>query len=127
MKSNQFHSSGGGVARCRRLRERVGAAVFAALTVAANGQTRVDLRTQAKDVDFSAASSTKPSKMGTALPNTCSVAETFLKTDASPGKNLYVCTQANTWSVQGAPDTAGNADKVLSNNGATTEWRALAG
>src|SRR5205807_5782495 len=96
-------------------------------TIAASGQTRVDMRTQSKNVDFSAASSTKPSKAGTTLPATCSVAETFLKIDASAGKNLYVCTQMNTWTAQGAPDTSGNADKVLSNDGATTGWRAMGG
>src|SRR5438477_9740684 len=76
-------------------------AVTMAVAMAAAAQTRVDLRTQSKNVDFSAASSTKPSRTGTTLPNLCSVGETFLKTDAPAGKNLYVCTAANTWTVQG--------------------------
>jgi hypothetical protein len=105
----------------------VAVALFAAAIIAATAQTRVDLRTQSRNVDFSAASSTKPSKTGTTLPTTCSVGETFLKTDAAAGRNLYVCTQANTWTVQGAPDPTGNADKVLSNDGATTAWRAMGG
>lgn len=104
-------------------------ALWMGVAIMATAQTRIDLRTQSKSVDFSEASSTKPSKTGTTLPATCSVGETFLKTTAPAGKNLYVCTLANTWTVQGAdvPDTAGNADKVLSNDGSTPAWRAFGG
>jgi len=63
------------------------------------GQTSVDLRTQSRNVDFSAAHSTKPLKTGTSLPTTCSVGEMFFRTDSPPGKNLYGCTATNTWSV----------------------------
>jgi hypothetical protein len=140
MKFYEFESTGVGSAErrpCRRVRGpakgpappqgSVAVVLFAAFTIAAAAQTRVDLRTQSRNVDFSAASSTKPSKTGTTLPTTCSVGETFLKTDAAAGKNLYACTQANTWTVQGVPDPTGNADKVLSSDGATTGWRAMGG
>jgi hypothetical protein len=73
----------------------------AAIMSSAAAQTRIDLRTQSRDVDFSGASSTKPSKAGTNLPATCSLGETFFKTDAQPGQNLYACTATNLWSVQG--------------------------
>ena len=73
--------------------------VFAGLTLAA--QTQIDLRTQAKRVDFTAADSTRPMKTGTALPATCALGDMFFKTDAQAGVNLYGCTAANTWSVQG--------------------------
>jgi len=63
------------------------------------GQTNIDLRTQAKNVDFSAAITTKPSKAGTTLPGTCSTGETFFKLDAAAGQNLYLCTALNTWTV----------------------------
>jgi hypothetical protein len=69
------------------------------LTLAA--QTQIDLRTQAKNIDFSAASSTRPIKTGTALPATCVVGNMFFETNAPAGANLYGCTAANTWSVQG--------------------------
>jgi len=105
----------------------VALAVLASMALAATAQTRVDLRTQSKNVDLSGAASTKPSKTGTVLPATCGVGETFLKTDAPAGKNLYVCTLANTWTAQGTPDTTGNADKVLSNDGTVTAWRAMGG
>src|SRR4051812_29429537 len=106
--------------------------VLAAVSIAA-AQTKVDLRTQGKSVDFSLATSTKPSKTGTAFPASCSIGETFFKTDAPAGSNLYGCTATNIWSVQGGgsssslPSTAGNANKVLSNNGTTADWLALAG
>ncbi len=65
-------------------------------------QTKVDLRAQSKNVDFSGAASTKPSQTGTTLPASCSLGQTFLDTAAQPGQNLYICTATNTWTVQGA-------------------------
>ncbi len=79
------------------------------LAAAAMGQTKIDLRTQTKSVDFSGANSTKPSKTGTALPANCDVGETFLKTDAVPGQNLYACTATNVWTVQGGGGGTGGA------------------
>src|ERR1035437_4044223 len=64
-------------------------------------QTQIDLRTQAKHIDFTAAASTRPLQTGTALPATCVPGDMFFKTDAPAGANLYGCTAANTWSVQG--------------------------
>jgi len=105
-----------------------GALVTAAITCAP-AQTRVDLRTQTRNVDFSSAASTKPSKTGTALPATCSVGETFFKTDVAPGQNQYACTAANVWTVQGslAPDLSGNAGTVLSTDGAAMQWQPFGG
>ncbi len=65
-------------------------------------QTRVDLGTQSKNVDFSGAASTKPSQTGTTLPASCALGQTFLDIAAQPGQNLYICTATNTWTVQGA-------------------------
>jgi hypothetical protein len=73
----------------------------------AAAQTQIDLRTQAKSVDFSGANSTKTLKTGTALPSTCVLGEVFFNTSAPAGANLYACTAANTWSVQGTTGTAG--------------------
>src|SRR3954462_10222545 len=111
------------------MRTKIIVTVLAAVSIAA-AQTKVDLRTQGKSVDFSAATSTKPSKTGTAFPATCSFGETFFKTDAAAGANLYGCTATNIWSVQSGsslPSVVGNANKVLSNGGAASDWRALAG
>src|ERR1035437_2343266 len=69
-------------------------------------QTQIDLRTQAKHIDFTAADSTRPIKTGTALPATCVQGDMFFKTDAPAGANLYGCTAANTWSVQGGISSA---------------------
>lgn len=66
-----------------------------------SSQSRIDLRTQSKSIDFSGAPSTKPSKTGTTLPATCGVGDLFFKSDAPAGANLYGCTAVNTWSLLG--------------------------
>jgi hypothetical protein len=75
--------------------------VMALMGLTAAAQTQIDLATQAKRVDFSNASSTKPLQTGTPLPSACTVGQMFFKTDAPAGANLYACTATNTWSVQG--------------------------
>jgi hypothetical protein len=103
--------------------------VAAAMSGAARAQTQIDLRTQGKSIDFSSAARTRPSKTGTSIPAVCTIGETFLKTDAAAGKNLYVCTDANVWSVQGVevPDPTGKANQVLSNDGSGFTWQSLGG
>lgn len=98
--------------------------ILTALTVPAYGQTRVDLKTQGKNVDFTAATSTKPFKSGTALPAGCSVGEVFFKTDASAGRNWYACTSVNVWTLEsgGMPEAVGSAGRVLVSDGAEAVW-----
>lgn len=68
-------------------------------------------------VDFSGATSTKPNKSGTSLPATCSVSETFFKTDATAGQNLYLATATNTWTqVAGGDANAVTAAGTLTSN-----------
>lgn len=64
-------------------------------------QTQIDLRTQAKNIDFSAANSTRPIKTGTALPATCAQGDMFFNMTAPAGVNLYGCTATNVWTAQG--------------------------
>ncbi len=101
-----------------------------ALAGAGAAQTKVDLRTQAKTVDFSQADSTRPSKTGTSLPATCAAGETFLRLDAPAGRNWYTCLTANQWTLQGAdtpaPGTA-NQNSVLASDGSAAVWKALGG
>jgi Collagen triple helix repeat (20 copies) len=70
------------------------------MTGTAAGQTQVDLRTQSKSVDFSAASSTKPFATGAALPANCSTGQMFFLTTAAGGANSYGCSAPNTWTQQ---------------------------
>ncbi len=72
------------------------AAVWAAMLGA---QTSVDVKNQARNIDFSTAVATRPFKTGTTLPATCGVGETYFKTNAAPGLNLYACTATNTWTA----------------------------
>ena len=107
-------------------------AAAATLTVAAAtpllAQTQIHLPGQTRAVDFSNAPSTKPSKTGTVLPAACSVGETFLKTNASPGQNFYVCTAPDTWTVQGLPEYEFTGyGKILTNDDTGMQWETLDG
>jgi hypothetical protein len=101
----------------------------AALAGGGWAQTQIDLRTQAKSVNFSAASSTLPSQTGPVLPVTCQVGATFILTTTLAGQNWYICTSTNQWTVQGTalPGQSGNAGSVLSTNGTSLSWNALGG
>jgi hypothetical protein len=76
--------------------------VAASLLGVANGQTQVDLRTQSKIVNFSAAPSTQPFQSGTVLPAACLVDQAFFQTNAPAGLNLYGCTAVNSWTLLSA-------------------------
>ena len=76
---------------------------------ALQAQTLVDLRTQSKSVDFTAASTTKPMKTGTALPAACGVGEAFFQTNAPAGSNFYLCTSQNAWTLESGAGGAGGA------------------
>ena len=52
-------------------------------------------------VDFGSALTTKPVKVGTSAPGTCSVGELFFDSDATAGVNLFGCTATNTWTQLG--------------------------
>src|ERR1017187_9024871 len=93
------------------------------------GQTLVDLHTQSKSVDFSAAGATKPMQTGSSLPASCAVGQFFFLTTAPAGSNVYACNPANTWGVEGnsLPVTSGTANEVLSSNGSGIQWLALGG
>jgi len=70
------------------------------LAVPVVAQTQLDLRTQGRNVDFSAAESTRPVKTGFDLPVTCAVRDLFFRSSSAAGKNLYGCTTINTWTAQ---------------------------
>jgi hypothetical protein len=99
------------------------------LTGTGKAQTLVDLRTQSKSVDFSAAGSTKPMQTGSSLPASCAIGQFFFLTTAAAGSNVYACSAANTWTVEGnsLSVNAGTANEVLSSNGTTIQWLPLNG
>ncbi len=90
-------------------------------------QTKLDLSTQAKNVDFTQASTTKPNKSGASLPGACGVGETFFLTNAAAGQSLYGCTAANTWSAIGTNPLPSNSEpgQVLAWDG--TSWQPKSG
>ena len=75
-------------------------AVLAGWPLTMCAQTKVDLANQARDIDFTAAASTKPMKSGASLPAQCSLGEAFFLNSAAPGQNLYSCTGVNIWSLE---------------------------
>jgi len=83
-------------------------------------QTRLELSTQS-NADFSRANATKPAKVGTTLPTTCSTGEVFFKSDAAAGQNLFLCATANTWTqlTAGSGGGGGGPLAVTSTNALT--------
>lgn len=67
-------------------------------------QTKVDLRTQGKSVDFTGASLTKPARSGASLPGTCSAGEMFFLNGV-----LYSCTATNNWEKLGTVSGSTNS------------------
>lgn len=62
---------------------------------------------------------------GPNLPEVCAAGEMYFKTIPVAGKNLHVCTAANTWTPLGAgeiPAFTSYPGRVLSNNGSATRW-----
>lgn len=93
-------------------------------------QTVIDLRTQSKSADFSSAITTRPFKTGAALPAACQVGESFFKTDATAGENLYGCTAPDVWTklnMVELPSSSGQSGKLLSTDGAAARWTAIGG
>jgi hypothetical protein len=82
-----------------------------AVVLAAYGQTtQINLATQGKNIDFTAAPFTRPLKTGTGLPANCSPGDVFFKIDAVAGQNFYACTAVNTWVAQTTSGPAGLGD-----------------
>lgn len=84
---------------------RGGALLLAALSPAVWAQTRIDLNSQSRNIDFSNAAVTKPVKTGSSLPAACAVGEYFFLTTAPAGRNTYACVSANTWAMQSGTGT----------------------
>src|SRR5690242_11145383 len=107
---------------CVKVALRCGLLAAAAIHAAYGQTTLINLGAQGRNVDFSAAPSTRRVKTGTAFPATCSPGDLFFKTDAPAGQNLYGCASANTWAQQGAPPGLNDpgANGILVRTGANT-------
>lgn len=78
------------------------AAMYFLSRTSAFSQTRIDLPTQSRRVDFTNANSTKPARTGSELPPTCSVGELFLLTESATVARLYACAGEGAWTPQGS-------------------------
>lgn len=72
-----------------------------ALAGGAWGQTRLNLKTQSREADFSEQTYTRPNKTGAALPATCMAGETYFLTSAPAGLNLHGCVGGDRWKPLG--------------------------
>ncbi len=100
-------------------------AAFAAAVLPVFSQTKLDLQHQARGIDFSGATYTKPVRMGSALPSTCMIGEGYFLNSAPAGSNFYLCLSPNVWVLQGASSGSGSATSnaagtVLLPSGATS-------
>jgi hypothetical protein len=73
------------------------AAVLTTTGAVAVAQTRIDLSTQSKNVDFTQATATRPLKAGPSVPTSCLQGEMFFNVSAIPGQNLNICVSNNSW------------------------------
>jgi hypothetical protein len=87
----------------------------AAAVSQAPSQTLIDLQHQARGVDFTGAQYTKPVRMGSTLPSTCTIGEGYFLNGAPAGSSLYFCAAPNVWILQG---TAGGSNGQLQYNAA---------
>lgn len=99
---------------------RYGIILAGILAQIVSAQTQVNLQTQARAVDFSAAPSTKPAQTGTVLPAGCSTGAVFVLLSNPPGQNVYVCTGSGNWSLQGGAGLALNVLSVTASGGTLT-------
>lgn len=83
-------------------------------------QTKLDLRTQSRNVDFTSALSTKPFKTGDFLPAICAVGELFFRTNSPAGKNLHGCTTTNAWTAQSVGSSLGGVLRYIATFSAQT-------
>lgn len=86
----------------------------------AKSQTSVGQLTVYDIADFSGATRTLIWKKGTSLPATCTVGDSYFKTDATAGQNLYGCTGTNTWTALGGGGGNALTSQPLSQFAATT-------
>jgi hypothetical protein len=107
----------------KQLRVPAFAAGLIVFTALLSAQTKIDLRMQTRNVDFSNSSMTRPVRTGTGLPPTCVVGELYYRIDTTAGKNLYLCTGVNVWTVLSGDLIPGTMEnQILRWN--SNQWRA---
>lgn len=104
-----------------------------ALSGIGHAQTKISLRDQSSNIDFTNAVFTRPVKTGTTLPAQCTVGDLFFRSNVTPGQNLYACVSANTWTVlvgsasSSLPSTFGNDNALLTVSSGTAAWQQFGG
>ncbi len=78
-----------------------------ATAILAGAQTKLDLQHQARGIDFTGATYTKPVRIGSSLPGTCATAEAYILQSGPAGSNFYLCLAPNQWTLQGSSGGSG--------------------
>lgn len=105
------------------MKKYFGCLILAGAVAAVSAQTQIDLRKQARVVDFSSALSTRPFRTGPLLPVICSQGDTFFQTTAAPVIGVFLCTAPNTWLIIGP----GGAPAITSFANALHDHQSAAG
>jgi hypothetical protein len=88
-------------------------------------QTQIPLSRQ-RAADFTMFPTTKPFKMGVALPSTCGTGEMFFNSAAAAGQNVYACYAPDLWSLVGSSSGAVSPETgvpgYFMTNGTTASW-----
>jgi hypothetical protein len=77
-------------------------------------QTQVDVKSQTKNVNLSAANFVIPFPTGTALPALCTTGSMFFNLSAPAGSNVYGCVGTNIWTLEGGGAGGGTVSAVVS-------------
>jgi hypothetical protein len=86
------------------------------LGTSALAQTLIELKTQARGIDFQSAPYTRPMKAVSSLPGACAANDVVLLTTAPAGSNIYACLAQDTW----VPQNGGGTHAVTIQNGGVT-------
>jgi hypothetical protein len=74
------------------------------------GQTKLDLSSQSRNVDFSMQPFVRPFPTGTVPPGTCNVGEMFFRTSTPIG--ISACVASNTWNPLTSTESGGSSESV---------------
>ena len=102
------------------MKKTVAVILLAAASVA-YGQTKVNLKAQTKNADFSQATSVVPFPVGPSLPATCNQGQMFFNSAAPAGTNVYGCVALNTWTqMSGGAASSFNLPLAVQQSSGTT-------
>lgn len=74
--------------------------------------TKIDLQSRSKNPNFSTMTGTFPFQVGTSLPVTCVVGQSYFRTNVTAGLNLFSCTSTNIWTCMSCGSSGGGGGLI---------------